>query len=130
VAARLSLGTALSHFGDPISDWVPSPIPSPSAGPDGRWELRIVAVDRFGNLIMNLKEKSFAAARGGAGAASFSLEIGGRTIRKLLSTYGESEDGEPFALFNSCGFLEVAVRGGSAAAILAATPGQTAVLLA
>jgi S-adenosylmethionine hydrolase len=125
-AARLALGTSLASLGDPVSDWVPSPIPPPSPAPGGGLSLRIVAVDRFGNLITNLTEKSFTAAR--RGAASFSLEVGGQTVRRLLRTYGESEGAEPFALFNSCGYLEVALRDGSAAALLAAEPGQQVVL--
>jgi hypothetical protein len=129
VAARLALGTALSHFGDPVNDWIPSPIPSPSPGSDGRWDLRIVAVDRFGNIITNWRQKSHASLSGGASSTHFSLEIAGRTVRRLLRTYGESEDAEPFALFNSCGYLEVAVRGGSAAGLLGVIPGQPAVLL-
>jgi len=128
VAARLARGTALAHFGEPVTDWVPSPVPPPARVEDGRLRLQVLAVDRFGNVVLNLKESSFAAARGTSASVPFSLEIGGRAIRRLLRTYGESEDSEPFALFNSFGYLEVAVRGGSAGVLLAAATGQPALL--
>ncbi len=130
VAARLSRGTALAHFGDPVTEWIPSPVPPPARSGDGRLRLQVVALDRFGNIVLNLKECALADMKGAAASAAvpFSLEIGGRTIRRLLRTYGESNDAEPFALFNSFGYLEVAVRGGSAAALLAAAPGQPALL--
>jgi len=128
VAARLSRGTALAHFGEPVTEWVPSPVPQPTRAGDGRLQLQVVAVDRFGNVVLNLKESSFAAARGASTSVPFSLEIGGKAIRRLLRTYGESENAEPFALFNSFGYLEVAIRGGSAAALLAAATGQPALL--
>lgn len=128
VAASLSRGTAPAHFGEPATRWVPSPVPPVTRAGDGRLQLQVVAVDRFGNVVLNLKESSFAAGRDAAPSAPFSLEIGGRAIPRLLRTYGESEDAEPFALFNSFGYLEVAVRGGSAAVLLKAATGQPALL--
>ena len=128
VAARLARGTAPAHFGEAVTDWVPSPVPPPGPAEDGRLRLQVLAVDRFGNVILNLREKSLAAAAGPSGPVPFSLEIGGKVIRRLLRTYGESEDTEPFALFNSCGYLEVALRNGSAAALLHAAAGQPALL--
>lgn len=128
VAGRLSRGTPLRHFGEPASDPLPYPAPTPSPGDDGRLRLRVLAVDRFGNIILNLRRESPAAARALEGGAPFALEIGNRVIRRLLRTYAETEDSEPFALFNSCGYLEVAVRNGSAAGVLAAEPGQPALL--
>ena len=59
-------------------------------------------------------------------AAPFALEIGGRSIRRLVRTYGEAEGADPFALFNSGRYLEVAVRCGSAAALLKVGPGAAA----
>jgi S-adenosylmethionine hydrolase len=91
-------------------------------------QLQIVSVDRFGNIMLNLRHTSYRAGRERSGETPFSLEICGRSIQRLLRTYGESEDGEPFALFNSFGYLEVAIRKGSAAVSLGASAGQTAFL--
>ncbi len=128
VAARLSRGTPLQHFGEPVSDYVPDPAPPPSAAGDGRLQLHVLAVDRFGNVVLNLRRESAAAVRVQGGGIPFALEIGNRTVHRLLRTYADSEDAEPFALFNSWGYLEVAVRNGSAAGVLAADRGQTAFL--
>jgi S-adenosyl-L-methionine hydrolase (adenosine-forming) len=129
VAARLSLGTALAHFGETVTDWVPSPIPPPRRGDQGEWMLQVAAVDRFGNVVLNLKEEAFASTRGGEGSVPFLLEIGGSSVQRLLRTYGDCQDDRPFALFNSSGYLEIAVRGGSAAALLRCRAGQDARLV-
>jgi S-adenosyl-L-methionine hydrolase (adenosine-forming) len=128
VAARLARGTAASHFGDPVTDFLPSPLPAPSPQPDGRVLLQVIAADRFGNLILNLREEEFRRMRGSTPERPFSLEISGRTISRLVRTYGDGEGKDPFALFNSNGYLELAVKNGSAAAELACAAGTPATL--
>jgi S-adenosylmethionine hydrolase len=126
VAARLALGALPAQFGTPVDDFVRAPLPSPQLGSDKSLRLCVLAVDRFGNLILNLKEKQFKEAGGCAPGGGFELEIGGRIVSRLLGTYGESEGDEPLAVFNSSGYLEVAVRNGSAAARLGCAPGTLA----
>jgi S-adenosylmethionine hydrolase len=55
------------------------------------------------------------------------VKIAGRAAR-LVRTYGEAARGELVALFGSSGFVEVAVREGSAAAVLGVTRGDSVVL--
>jgi S-adenosyl-L-methionine hydrolase (adenosine-forming) len=128
VAARLARGTAPSHFGDPVTDFHPSPLAAPSLQPDGRVLLQVIMADRFGNLILNLREEEFRRMSGAAPEKPFTLEISGRRISRLLRTYGDGEGKEPFALFNSNGYLELAVRDGSAASELACSAGTPAIL--
>ncbi|HEV8376022.1 MAG TPA: SAM-dependent chlorinase/fluorinase [Candidatus Polarisedimenticolia bacterium] len=118
VAARLSQGTPVSDFGEATRTIVPSPLPSPEPQADGRLLLRVILADRFGNLALNLTEKKYREISRSSKGSGFSLEIGGRTISRLSTTYGESSPGELLALFDSSGYLEVAVREGSAAAAL------------
>ena len=127
VAARVARGMALTRFGPPAEEWTPFPIPSPVRTAEGRIPLRVLAVDRFGNVILNLKESEFKAFRSEAGG-EFTLHVGGRKITRLLKTYGEAPDREPFALFGSFGYLEIAVREGSAAEAMSVSPDQTLVL--
>jgi S-adenosylmethionine hydrolase len=49
--------------------------------------------------------------------------MAGRSIGAPLRTYGEAGAGQLLALWNSAGLLEVAVRDGSAAALLGAGRG-------
>lgn len=113
VAARVAQGIPLSHFGEPASPTVPSPFPLPEPQADGRLLLRVVLADRFGNLLLNLTERRYreiSTAKGG-----FTLEIAGRKVERLSRTYADVAPGEVVALFDSSGYLEVAVREGSAA---------------
>jgi len=128
VAARLARGTAPAHFGEPVTDYLPSPLTAPAPQSDGRILLHVIMADRFGNLILNLKEEEYRRLAGSAAERPFLLEIAGRRISRLLRTYADVEGEEPFALFNSSGYLELAVKNGSAASTLACGAGSTATL--
>ena len=70
----------------------------------------ILAVDHFGNLITNLKPEDVSMP--------FKILAGQREITSLRRTYGEGMPGEVIVVPGSAGFLEIAVKGGSAAATL------------
>ena len=126
VAARLARGTAPNHFGEPVDEIHPAPVAPPEVQEDGALLLQVLVADRFGNLILNLQESRYREAAGNAAEGRFSLEVAGRSISRLLRTYGDAQDNEPFALFNSSGYLEIAVRNGSAAAVLGCSAGSKA----
>ncbi|MCI0657128.1 MAG: SAM-dependent chlorinase/fluorinase, partial [Acidobacteria bacterium] len=106
VAARLARGTAPAHFGEPVTDYLPSPLAPPAPQSDGRILLHVIMPDRFGNLILNLREDEYHHLAGAAPARPFLLEISGKRVSRLLRTYAEGEEQELFALFNSSGYLE------------------------
>jgi S-adenosyl-L-methionine hydrolase (adenosine-forming) len=128
VAARLARGTAPAHFGEPVTDYLPSPLAPPAPQSDGKILLQVIMPDRFGNLILNLRQDEYHRLVGAALERPFLLEISGRKVSRLLQTYAEGEGRELFALFNSSGYLELAVRDGSAASELACGAGATATL--
>jgi S-adenosylmethionine hydrolase len=66
---------------------------------------RVVHVDRFGNLVTNVRWKTGAPA---------TVRIGRRTLR-WARTYAEVDPDELLAYVGSAGTLEIAVRDGSAA---------------
>jgi S-adenosylmethionine hydrolase len=82
-----------------------------------RGEVRgeVILVDRFGNLVTNVFGDYVAAPR----PEVCEVHIGAATIRGVRRGYFEAGAGELCALVGSSGFLEVAVRDGSAAARLA-----------
>lgn len=103
IAAALSTGVDPGSLGVPI----PDPIRLPTTT-----EPHIIHIDRFGNLITNIRRNAF---KEGA-----TLVINGQTISTLRNFFGEEVGGaeEPFAIWGSAGFLEIAVNGRSAAEIL------------
>lgn len=114
-AARLTLGVPLEELGDPIRSLVSLPPFRASRDADGALAGRVVHIDRFGNLVTDVRGSDLA--RG-----PVRVEIAGRRIDGLSATYG-LEKGRLVALIGSGGYLEVAVTQGDAAAALGARVG-------
>lgn len=109
IAATLSTGVEASSLGPQISDPIRLSIPA---------RLAIIHVDRFGNLITNITRETLPECA--------SLSVNGKTITAFREFFGESagDADEPFAIWGSAGFLEIAVNGGSAAEMLGAKRGD------
>ena len=77
---------------------------------------RILHIDRFGNCISSIHGSDLDALRlrrRGKGGAE--VRAGKFQGKRILPTYAEAEIGAALCLFGSSGFLEIAVREGSAA---------------
>lgn len=117
VAAHLANGVPLALLGAPVSDPVRLPIPAPQRTGYG-WRAQVIHIDRFGNLATSLSNEQAGAQPIGA------VRIGGVEIRGLSRAYGDRLPGELVALYDSSGFLSVAVVNGDAAQRLQARPGD------
>ncbi len=116
-AGRLAAGEPLSSLGRPAGRLQPLDWPAPRRrGATLRGE--VIHVDHFGNLITNLS------------ALDGELQAGAFRTRRLHKTYGEVARGEPLALIGSHGLIEIAVRDGSAASLLALGRGAAVLLVA
>jgi S-adenosylmethionine hydrolase len=116
VAARLAMDAELDTLGEPHHEAVRRRTPQPRRQDNGSLEGEVLTIDRFGNVITNLVARN--ASR---------VAIAGQQVR-VVRTYGEADVGELVALVGSSGFIELAVRDGSAAAECQITRGQRAVL--
>jgi S-adenosylmethionine hydrolase len=115
VAAHLSNGVEPKEFGRETKDFVNFEINKPRRIFDDLFEAEITHVDRFGNLITNLKTEDLPE--------DFSVEISGKTIDKLKQFYAEAEKDEIFMIAGSAGFLEIAAAQNSASELLNAGNG-------
>src|SRR5688572_9970991 len=97
VAAALSTGVDPTSFGSPIVN----PVRLPSSS-----KPQVIHIDRFGNLITNITRDQFKEAR--------RLLLNGTLISAQRNFFGENvgEIDEPFLIWGSAGFLEIAVNGG------------------
>jgi len=116
VAAHLSNGVAADEFGAQIEDFVHFEENAPRKISEAEIEAEIIEIDRFGNLITNLKREDLPE--------KFTLLIGETKIEKLKSYFAESARGEIFMIFGSAGYLEIAVFKDSAKNLLDAETGQ------
>lgn len=107
IAAELSNGIDLSSLGTRISD----PIRLPTTR-----EFQVIHIDRFGNLITNITRDDFREGT--------SLSVNGKVISAVRRFFSEGETDEPFAIWGSAGFLEIAVNGRSAADLLGVRRGD------
>ncbi len=73
----------------------------------------VIHIDRFGNAITNIREKSLRRR----GARRLRIALPNRKLPSLgLERFYEAvPSGRPLALVGSAGFLEIAVNGGNAA---------------
>ena len=105
-AVHLALGQPFDALGAPVTEPVIRRTPEAHRAADGSLNGQVVTIDRFGNAITNL-----LGVRGGT------VAVAGRTV-PVRRVYADVGPGEPVALVGSSGLLEIAVRDGSAAAML------------
>ncbi len=110
VAAHLAAGIPLSALGNGIGDPVRLETKGPERSMDGLVG-EITRVDRFGNLITNIRASDLDAA---ARDRIPLIESGTIRIRGVRSCYEEAPPNEPLAIVGSDGFLELSVNQGRA----------------
>jgi hypothetical protein len=115
-AAALARGESLETLGVAAKEPIIRRTPEAKRAADGSVVGEVIAVDRFGNAVTNL-----IALRGGV------VEVNGTTV-PIRRVYAEVEPGAPVAVVGSTGFIEIAVRDGSAATQLAIGRGTRVVL--
>jgi len=122
LAARLAMGeeardlSVVWHGDDPVRFTGMEPV-----GGEGVVSCRVLSVDRFGNVVVNLDIGRFGRIPAGVALA--------RPVGLSLSpvrTYADLGPGEVGILAGSQGYLELAVNGGSAAARLNLKTGDMA----
>jgi hypothetical protein len=123
VAGALSGGVSARELGPEVSDFVCLPLARPVRDASGALVAAIIHVDRFGNCVTNITRRDLSEEEIARGAR---LVVGDREIRSFRRFFAEEADapGEPFAVWGSAGFLELAVFRDSAARVLGAARGQ------
>ena len=116
IAAALATGTPLREVGDAIDSIVPLSIPRPGRTTDGTIG-HVIHVDRFGNVVTDIPRDMLPKG-------PFTLAAGGAIAERLVSYYGQAEDGEVVMLVNSAGHLEVAMKGRRAVDVIGVRRGD------
>ncbi len=119
-AGWLAKGIQFPALGRAITDYHLLDLPQPSLQ-GSVLHGEVVRLDRFGNVVTNLDRKT--CEKLGAGPRGVQIVIGGHSIDRLVSTYGDIAAGEVGALFGSTDHLEFAAQSTSAAERLGAAVG-------
>jgi len=108
VAALLTEGFLIGAFGQAADGVNMFDLPRPEKSPDGSLAGHVIYADSFGNVITDVRAIDLPSGPLG-------VEAGNETISGLSHTYGEGNG--LLALIGSAGYLEIALMGGSAAAL-------------
>lgn len=117
-AAHLANSVPLERFGPPLAALSGEPF-EPETRVEGGKQGQVIYVDRYGNCITNLTAP--------AGDVGGRVRAAGRWI-EIHDAYRKAAPGQPLALAGSAGFLEIAVRDGSAAQQLGLQRGATVIV--
>lgn len=83
---------------------------------DNQIDCHVIHIDRFGNVVLNITRDEFEGYRRNR---QFSIRIPRNVpVNQLSRNYNDVVQGERLCLFNSAGYLEIAIREGSAAQLL------------
>ena len=123
VAAALAAGTPVEKLGSEVRDMQRLDLP-PVVRDAHVLRGQVIYVDHFGNLTTNVSAADLAALA----IHVPSIAIGSVRLRGVSPSYAAVQRGEPVAVVNSWGLLEIAVREGSARDRLGAGVGAAVVI--
>ncbi|HVS95040.1 MAG TPA: SAM-dependent chlorinase/fluorinase [Puia sp.] len=110
----LSRGAGLPDIGVPDVPFTEKNHLRPVYG-DNWIEGQIIFIDHFENVIVNITRDEFEERRKGR---SFRIVFKrDEVIDRISETYADAGEGEKLALFNSAGYLEIAIQKGNAAGL-------------
>jgi S-adenosyl-L-methionine hydrolase (adenosine-forming) len=122
VAAHLWNGAALTSLGPPVKEIERLGVAEPVEGHDQLLGV-VLYVDTYGNLITNLARPTVESLQTRFPTRRLLVRINRGVPIAVSRTYGDVPKRAPLALFGSFEMLEIAVREGNAAELLAAGPG-------
>ena len=120
-AAKLADGLRPDTFGAEVKELVRLDIPSVHVSDEGM-TCTVLHVDSFGNVILNLGEGEFLTLGLHEGRSLVLNTILGQLSAPIFSTYSEIPSNQLGVILGSQGYVEIAMRERSAAAMLGLKP--------
>ncbi|MBI1344523.1 MAG: hypothetical protein GC171_16505 [Terrimonas sp.] len=111
---QLVNGTAIRDIGEPDITYIEKNALKPVMDDSGI-EGQIIFIDNFENVVVNITRDQFETQRKGR---RFSINFKrDEVIDRISTNYADVPEGEKLALFNSAGYLEIAINKGNAAGL-------------
>jgi S-adenosyl-L-methionine hydrolase (adenosine-forming) len=111
---QLQAGVRMQDIGTPDVPFLEKNHLRPLLG-DNWIEGQIIFIDKFENIIVNITQQQFEDQRKGR---HFKIVFKrDEVIEKIAENYADVPEGEKLALFNSAGYLEIAINKGNAAGL-------------
>jgi hypothetical protein len=125
VAGWLAKGIPSGNFGEELTEYTKLNIPVPKMAGNSI-DGHVVHIDRFGNIITNITYKDIRTLLPeGADLGTTTVSIIGKEIKGLKKFYAEASPGEPGAIINSSGALEIFMFKQNARTVLSVKRGET-----
>jgi S-adenosylmethionine hydrolase len=111
---QLASGQAVQDIGIPDTSYIEKNPLRPTQGED--WiEGQIIFIDNFENVIVNITQEQFEQQRKGR---RFKIVFKrDEIIERISGSYADVPQGEKLVLFNSAGYMEIAINKGNAAGL-------------
>ncbi|NUP99462.1 MAG: SAM-dependent chlorinase/fluorinase [Armatimonadetes bacterium] len=123
VAAHIASGVPISAVGTTLDPDTLLRLHAPEIiASEGQVAGEVTYIDSFGNATTNLARKHLAEITTEVGRLE--VQIGEGRCCPLEHTYASVPEGDPVAVIGSCGRMEIAINGGSAAQLLTLIPGS------
>ncbi len=115
VINQLINGESIQNIGLPDVNYIEKNPLRPAKGDD--WiDGQIIFIDNFENVVVNITHEEFERQRKGRHfKIAFKRD---EVIERISESYADVPEGEKLALFNSAGYLEIAINKGNAAGLL------------
>jgi len=113
VAAHLANGVQPRAFGQVTDRLEILPIPHRAEATEGGLLGCVIYVDRFGNMVTNIREEQLRTPLGSQ--RSWEFVVNGTSIGPIRSAFCDVAVGTTLAMIGGSGFLEIAINQGSAA---------------
>ena len=128
-AAHLALGVSLDLLGPPIAPDSLARLELPqSVSRNGRIEASVLAVDRFGNIQLNLGRDDLRQEGLSPGRTIELEHLGERYFAVVARTFADARAGDVILYEDAFGWIAVAISEGNAAKLFDVVPGQSIVL--
>jgi S-adenosylmethionine hydrolase len=119
IAAHLARGVSIAKLGPAVTNFVRLDWPEPKAvGKSTQGE--VIYIDRFGNAITNIPASTVSRP----GSEHFEIFKGRKRICRIGTHYQSVSERQAVAVPGSSGYLEIAVNGGNASAMLGLRAGD------
>jgi len=82
---------------------------------DNAIECQVIHIDRYENVVLNITRDEFETLRNGR---KFRIQIVRDTLTRISEDYSDVPVSDKLCLFNSAGFMEIAINQGKAASLL------------
>ena len=127
VAAWLSRSTSITSLGPPIeySDLKKIKFSDLEVSQENTIIGRVISIDRFGNLLTNIDEKTFFQLYAKHPNKHPIAKVGEIIIKRLSTSYQSVAEKEPLMIIGSRGYLEIAINCGNASKALNISKGDT-----